>query len=265
MTHSHRKSIRVVKLGGRTQAAPLLPSVLASAWQRAPGSLVVVHGGGDQISALQRLRGEEPQFIGGRRVTTDLALELVRMVLSGLANKQLVSVLTAAGAPAVGISGEDGAMLRATPIDPERFGHSGTPASTDVSVITALLSSGFLPVISPVATHVDREEGGALNVNGDDAAAAIAAALGAEELFLMVDVAGVLDQQGERIEQVTLDQVQSLVASGVAGGGMAAKLDACSHALHGGVARVRVGNLEALDDSGAGTAVVLDHVLPLRT
>lgn len=261
----HPKPLRVVKLGGRTQNAPTLPAVLASAWQREPGSLVVVHGGGDQISALQRLRGEEPVFIGGRRATTDLALELVRMVLSGLANKQLVSALTAAGAPAVGISGEDSAMLRATPIDPERFGHSGTPAETDVSLVTALLSSGYLPIISPVATHVDREVGGALNVNGDDAAAAIAAALGADELFLMVDVAGVLDEHGQRIEQLTLDQVQSLVASGVAGGGMAAKLDACSRALNGGVARVRVGNLHALDDQTAGTAVVLNHVLPLTT
>ena len=87
----------VVKLGGRTQNDPALPAALAALWQQSGRRLVVVHGGGDQISALQRLRGEEPVFIGGRRVTTDTALELVRMVLSGLANKQMVSALVAAG------------------------------------------------------------------------------------------------------------------------------------------------------------------------
>ena len=99
----------IVKLGGRTQNDPALPAALAALWRATNGGVVVVHGGGDQISALQRLRGEEPVFVGGRRVTTDTALELVRMVLSGLANKQLVSALVAAGAPAVGISGEDAA------------------------------------------------------------------------------------------------------------------------------------------------------------
>ena len=262
---SDKQAIRVVKLGGRTQNAPALASALATMWNEAPGILVIVHGGGDQISALQRMRGEEPEFKGGRRVTTDLALELVRMVLSGLANKQLVSVLCAAGVRAVGVSGEDAAMLRATPINPEEFGHAGTPVDVDVSLVTSLLSSGFLPVISPVATHSDLEVGGALNVNGDDAAAAIAMALGAEELFLMIDVVGVLDANGQRIEHLTLDEVHTLVESGVAGGGMAAKLDACSRALNGGVARVRIGNLEALDEPGAGTAIVLHHALPLQT
>ena len=183
----------VVKLGGRTQSDPALPTALAALWKACDGQLVIVHGGGDQISALQRLRGEEPVFIGGRRVTTEGALELVRMVLSGLANKQLVSALTAIGAPAVGISGEDATLLRAEPIDVETFGFSGTPTQVDTRLIESLLANGFLPVISPVAANSDVTVGGALNVNGDDAAAAIAGALGASELFLMIDVAGVLD------------------------------------------------------------------------
>ena len=233
-----------------------MPTALAALWRARAGQVVVVHGGGDQISALQRLRGEEPVFVGGRRVTTAGVLELVRMVLSGLANKQLVSVLTAAGVPAVGISGEDAALLRATPIDLETFGFAGTPTQVDRRVIDALLSQQFMPVISPVATHEDAAVGGALNVNGDDAAAAIAAALGAEELFLMADVPGVLDADRKRLVVLTLSDAQELVASGVAGGGMSAKLDACARALAGGVHRVRIGDLDALADPQLGTTVI---------
>lgn len=251
--------IRVVKLGGRTQSDSSLPKVLAGMWRNSPRHLVIVHGGGDQISALQRLRGEEPEFVGGRRVTTPLALELVRMVLSGLANKQLVSALTRQGARAVGISGEDDAMLRAHPIDPKRFGLSGTPSRVDVSLVKALLSGGFLPVISPVASHGDAATGGALNVNGDDAAAAIAAALGADELFLMADVPAVLDSDKQPIPELSLATARELVSSGVAGGGMAAKLDACAQALVAGVTRVRIGNIDALDRADAGTAIVREY------
>jgi len=245
----------VVKLGGRTQSDPGLPTALAALWKECDGRLVVVHGGGDQISALQRLRGEEPVFVGGRRVTTEGALELVRMVLSGLANKQLVSALTSIGAPAVGISGEDATLLRAEPIDVATFGFSGTPTSVDTRLIESLLVNGFLPVISPVAANADVTVGGALNVNGDDAAAAIAAALGASELFLMIDVAGVLDADKQCIGALTLDAARDLVASGIAGGGMAAKLDASAQALIGGVAQVRIGDLAALSLPGAGTTV----------
>lgn len=254
----------VVKLGGRTQNDPTLPGALAALWRATGGRVVVVHGGGDQISALQRLRGEEPVFLGGRRVTTDTALELVRMVLSGLANKQLVSALVAAGAPAVGISGEDGGLLRATPIDAATFGHSGTPASVDPGVVTALLATGYLPVISPVAARPAGEPAGAYNVNGDDAAAAIAAALGARELFLLADVPGVLDGAKARIPRLTLAEAAALVASGVAGGGMAAKLEACGQALSGGVPRVRIGDLAALAVPEAGTALVPEAEMEAR-
>lgn len=262
--------LMVVKLGGRTQGDPALPAALAALWTSSNGRVVVVHGGGDQISALQRLRGEEPVFIGGRRVTTDTALELVRMVLSGLANKQMVSALVAAGAPAVGISGEDAGLLRATPIDIEQFGHSGTPSSVDAGVLQALLAAKYLPVISPVAARASDSESGAYNVNGDDAAAAIAAALsgvfGATELFLMADVPGVLDGEKQRLPRLTLDDARALVASGVAGGGMAAKLDACAMALAGGVSRVRIGDLAALTVPDAGTAIVArDHATAVES
>ena len=251
----NRQGLVVVKLGGRTQNDASLPATLHELWRATNGRLVIVHGGGDQISALQRLRGEEPVFVGGRRVTTPIALELVRMVLSGLANKQLVSALTAVGAPAVGMSGEDAGMLRATVVDLESFGYTGTPSRVDAQVITTLLDAGFLPVISPVATSDDPQVAGALNVNGDDAAAAIAAALGATELFLMIDLAAVLDANKQPIATLSLDDARALVASGVAGGGMAAKLDACAVALTGGVRHVRIGDLAALPVASAGTTV----------
>lgn len=244
--------VTVVKLGGRTQGDLALAPALATLWSQTGGRLVIVHGGGDQISALQRLRGEEPVFVGGRRVTTDLALELVRMVLSGLANKQLVAALAGAGLPAVGISGEDGTLLSATPIDTATFGHSGTPGVVRVGVIDALLAAGYLPVVSPVAAHAE-QAGAALNVNGDDAAAAIAAALGARELFLLADVPGVLDEHKRLVPSLTMGAARFLVTSGIAAGGMAAKLDACARALEGGVARVRIGDIAALGAPDAGT------------
>lgn len=248
-------AITVVKLGGRTQGDPLLPAALAALWRTTNGRLVIVHGGGDQLSALQRMRGEEPVFISGRRVSSPLVLELVRMVLSGAANKQLVSALTAAGAPAVGVSGEDAAMLPAVPIDLAQFGFSGTPGSFDSRLVQHLLAGGYLPVISPVATHTADTAHGALNVNGDDAAAAIAIGLGAAELMLMIDVDGLLDGEKQLIRSLTIADANELVARGVAGGGMAAKLEACAMALTGGVARVRIGNLSALSSAGGGTVV----------
>ncbi|MBC8086477.1 MAG: acetylglutamate kinase [Phycisphaerae bacterium] len=255
MSISQRGAITVVKLGGRTQGDPELPAALAALWQRTGGRLVIVHGGGDQISSLQRMRGEEPEFINGRRVSSPLVLELVRMVLSGAANKQLVSALTAAGAPAVGISGEDAAMLPAVPLDAERFGSSGTPGAFRPSLVLHLLDGGYLPVVSPVAVNSDLHAHGALNVNGDDAAASIAIGLGAEELMLMIDVEGMLDAQKQLIPALNLTEANALVATGVAGGGMAAKIEACAMALAGRVGRVRIGNLVALSRADGGTLV----------
>src|SRR6266487_1677429 len=110
--------IRVIKIGGRAQSSPVLTSTIASAWADAPASFCLVHGGGDEISAWQRRFASEPSFVDGRRVTTREDMDVVRMVLSGLVNKRLVSSLVVVGVPAVGISGEDGGIISATPIDP---------------------------------------------------------------------------------------------------------------------------------------------------
>ncbi|MDQ8153961.1 MAG: acetylglutamate kinase [Gemmatimonadota bacterium] len=251
---------RVIKIGGRAQGDPQLLVQLATATRRGE-SLVIVHGGGDEVSALQRRLGLEPQFRGGRRVTSVEDLELVRMVLSGATNKRLVAQLLSAGVRAVGISGEDAGLLRAHVTDPD-FGRVGGAMTADATLLTHLWSGGFIPVVSPLGRDADDPAGSGLNVNGDDAAAAIAAALTADELLLVADVPGVLDDAGAAIASLDGAAAQALVTSGVAKGGMAAKLEAGALALRGGVKRVRIGDLRAITDTSAGTRLLLSPVPP---
>ena len=247
--------IRVVKIGGRAQRSAELVPALGAAWRQTPGALVVVHGGGDEVTALQRTMGRDPQFIDGRRVTTEDDISILRMALSGLVNKRLVSALVADGIPAVGVSGEDAALLSAEPIDAATMGRAGEPAHANVHLVRHLLQGGFLPVISPLARDAHSETGEALNVNGDDAAAAIAAALHATELLLVADVPGVLAQQ-EIIPTLDAVRIRTLVAAGTATAGMIAKLEAAQRALAAGVQRVRIGDLAAVADATRGTQIV---------
>lgn len=248
---------RVVKVGGRAQGDPALPSLLARAAQVPGDALVVVHGGGDEVTALQRRLGSEPTFIGGRRVTTVDDMDIVRMVLSGTVNKRLVRQLLDAGVAAVGISGEDGGLLPAQLLDGGALGEVGEPMTADARPIEALLAAGFVPVISPLGRNADGGQG--LNVNGDDAAAAIAAALGADELLLLADVPGVLDTGGAVLPFIATDSVEALIASGVARGGMSAKLQAARRALAAGVHTVTIGDATALTDPHAGTRITTAH------
>jgi acetylglutamate kinase len=253
--------MRVVKIGGRAQGDPRLGPALAAA-ARATGSsaaaLCVVHGGGDEVSALQRRLGLEPVFHGGRRVTSDADLEIVRMVLSGTTNKRLVAMLLSHGVRAAGISGEDGMLFRAHATDPKTMGRVGGTVTVDPAIVLQLMAGGFVPVVSPLARDADDAgtTGSGLNVNGDDAAAALAGALAADELVLVADVAGVLDD-GKVVHSLDREQAESLIASGVAAGGMAAKLQAAAAALHAGVARVRIAGLDGIGNPDAGTRVVL--------
>jgi acetylglutamate kinase len=255
--------MRVVKIGGRAQGDVRLGPALAAA-ARATGSsaeaLCVVHGGGDEVSALQRRLGLEPAFHGGRRVTSEADLEIVRMVLSGTINKRLVAMLLSHGVRAAGISGEDAMLFRALASDPETMGRVGGAVTVDPAIVLQLLAGGFVPVISPLARDADdtTTSGSGLNVNGDDAAAALAGALAADELVLVADVAGVLDN-GAVIPSLDLEQAEALVASGIAAGGMAAKLEAAAAALHAGVARVRIAGLDGIGNLDAGTRVVLSQ------
>jgi acetylglutamate kinase len=259
-----RESTRVVKVGGRAQSDPGLPGALAAAWAAAPGSLLVVHGGGDEVSALQQAFGVVPSFVGGRRVTSVQDIELLRMALSGSANKRLVSALVSRGVSAVGLSGEDGALLTATPLDPAQLGCVGNPRRVNVALLRHLLDGGYLPVVSPLSRSESAASAGAasvaLNVNGDDAAAVIAAALEADELLLVADVTGVL-VDGNTVSELAPVDAGRLIASGVANGGMAAKLEAALAAVASGVGSVRIGDVAAIHDPTRGTVMSRDAAL----
>ena len=202
---------------------------------------------------VQRNLGMEPKFLGGRRVTSEADLEVVRMVLSGTTNKRLVAQLVSAGVRAVGISGEDAGLFRATVTDPQ-MGRVGGRVSVDPGVISHLLAGGFVPVLSPLARDANDAAGAGLNVNGDDAAAALAIAIGADDLVLVADVPGVLESD-RTIPELTLSAATDLVHSGVATGGMAAKLEAAAHALAGGVRCVRIAGVAGISDMKSGTRI----------
>ncbi|MGI8403026.1 MAG: acetylglutamate kinase [Gemmatimonadaceae bacterium] len=247
--------IRVIKIGGRAQADPRLASFVSEAWNDAPGSLCIIHGGGDEVSSMQSALGREPAFVGGRRVTSKADLDLLRMVLSGLVNKRLVNSLIVGGVPAIGLSGEDGALITAEIIDLVSLGFAGRPTDINARLLRAIMVAGNLPVISPVAYNGESGDGGALNVNGDDAAAAIAAAMRANELLLIADVEGVRGEDGETIHALTVDLAFELIDNGTAAGGMAAKLESAKAALLSGVERVRICDLAGLVDSERGTFI----------
>jgi acetylglutamate kinase len=245
---------RVIKIGGRVQADSALPAALAASQRSTPGGVVVVHGGGDEVSRLQRRLGLEPRFVGGRRATSEADLEVVRMVLSGSANKRLVAALQGAGARAVGVSGEDGNLLVARVARGAPLGRVGERVDADPALLRDLLAHGWLPVVSPLARDADSASSAALNVNGDDAAAAVAAALDADELVFVADVPGVL-VGGAVVPSLAADEAVGLMGRGIAQGGMAAKLEAACSALARGVHRVRIAGLAALDDTSQGTTL----------
>jgi len=244
--------IRVLKIGGRAQNDPNLARAVRSA--AVENGIVVVHGGGDEVSALQRRMGMTPKFHGGRRVTTTDDLAIVQMVLSGSANKRLVSAFVGAGVRAVGISGEDDGLLTARATARETLGEVGEPSRVETALLELLVDAGYVPVVSPLAR--DAETGGTLNVNGDDAAAAIAIAMRASELVLVADVPGVMTS-GTVIAELDVERAVALIEDGTAREGMAAKLQAARRAVERGVARVRIGNLAAVQSATAGTVITL--------
>lgn len=245
---------RVLKIGGRPQADPTLAALIAEAWDAFAGAMVIVHGGGDDVSALQATLGVNAQFVDGRRVTTAQDLELVRMALSGTANKRLVSALVREGVRAVGLSGEDASLIAATPLDAGRLGHVGVPTRVNNSLLLHLLDGGYLPVISPVSRNVGHELGPALNVNADEAAAAIAIAIDAKELLIVSDVPGVV-VDGSPADTLTVAEANGLMHDGVASGGMRAKLTAAVSAVEGNIPLVRISDLRGINDRALGTRI----------
>ena len=227
--------------------------------------VVLVHGGGPEISETMKRLGKQAQFVNGLRVTDKETVDIVQMVLAGKVNKTLVNLLQMKGGHAVGVSGIDGGILEATMKD-EALGYVGQITKVRPQPILDLLEKNYIPVVSTVAS--DRQ-GNTYNVNGDTAAAYIAGALNAERLIMMTDIAGILrdkDDPDTLIPALTVSQAKQLFDEGVISGGMIPKVDCCIEAIGKGVKHVVIMDgrvphsilMELLTDEGAGTMVLGD-------
>ena len=246
-------NVRVVKLGGTQLQRPDWLAACAKAL-RALEPVVVVHGGGEAVSALSRRLGLPVEKHDGLRVTTPETAEVVEMVLAGPANRLVVTAARAAGLDAIGLSGVDGGLLTARPAPPGGgLGHVGEVVDVRASLLHSLLLAGLTPVIAPMAPGT--EGGLPFNVNADAAAAAIAGALRAAELLLVSDVAGVT-VDGVVQPSLAAGDVETLIELGAATDGMAAKLRAAAAALDLGARAVRIGDLHLLAHPSAGTRIL---------
>lgn len=242
---------RVIKIGGAALADAGWLEAFARSAAHMSEPAVIVHGGGPEISALSGRLGIEPEWHEGKRVTPPAALDAAAMVLNGRINTRIVSALVVAGVDAMGVSGADGGLLRAAVAHGGALGLVGRITSVRAELIAWMLARGITPVISPISMAAD---GGALNVNADEVASAVAAAIGATELLFLTDVEGVLDAGAAR-SALTLDESAAMIASGAAYGGMAVKLNAAAAAVGAGIGRVRIGGLGTLTDAAAGTTL----------
>ena len=227
--------------------------------------VVLIHGGGPEISETMKKLGKKSEFVNGLRVTDRETVDIVQMVLAGKVNKTLVNLIQMKGGHAVGLSGIDGGILEATMKD-ENLGYVGEITKIRTQPITDLLEKNYIPVISTIAS--DRQ-GNTYNINGDTAAACIAGALGAERLIMMTDIAGLLrdkDDPSTLIPAVTISEAKQLFEEGIISGGMIPKVDCCIEAIEKGVRHVVIMDgrvphsilMELLTDEGAGTMVLGD-------
>jgi len=245
--------LKVIKLGGNELDRPGWLDTWAARVAGSAGHVVVVHGGGRAITDLSARLGLPVEQRDGLRVTTAGVAGVVEMALGGPVNRQVVAALRRAGVDALGLSGVDGGLLVAEPLDPA-LGHVGQVIAVRSSLLESLLLAGFTPVVAPMAPDA-ATDGVPLNVNADDAAAAIAGALGAAELLLVSDVAAVRIGDAARAT-LNLGEVPALVAAGSVTGGMVTKIRAAAAALAAGAGAVRIGGLEMLDSPMAGTRII---------
>lgn len=224
---------------------------------------VVVHGGGPQISELMARLGKVTEFRNGLRVTDVETVEIARMVLIGQVNPQIVSAINVHGNYAVGVSGEDAGLIKATARDPE-LGFVGDVREINPGVLLGLLAEEFIPVIATIGTD---DTGQAYNINADTVAASIAESLNAEKLVYLTDIEGLrrdVDDAASLIRQVTADELERLIIDGTIAGGMIPKVESCMHAVRNGVSRAHILDgriahvllLEIFTDSGIGTMVL---------
>lgn len=268
----------VVKYGGHAMGDGKLAEIFARdvvLMKQVGINPIVVHGGGPQIGEMLKRLNVESEFVDGLRVTDAKTVEVVEMVLAGSINKAIVGAINAAGGTAIGICGKDGDLIQARKLrrakrDPDSniekildLGFVGEPRHVNPQILTALQQAGMIPVIAPLGVGAAGET---YNINADTVAGAVAAAVGAVRLLLLTDVVGVLDKQGELLENLTISQVRALMQDGTIYGGMIPKLETCTSAVEEGVDAAvildgRIAHamlLEVFTDKGVGTLVRRD-------
>lgn len=270
----HGKSM-VIKYGGNAMVDEKLKNSFARdvVLMKLVGiNPVIVHGGGPQISDLLAKIGKESEFVQGLRVTDRETIDIVEMVLGGLVNKEIVSLINQHGGQAVGLSGKDGGLIRARKLvlevgDPQLerpeiidIGHVGEVESIDPAIVAHLDRGHFIPVIAPIGVGVD---GHTYNINADTVAGKVAITIGAEKLVLLTNTPGVMDGAGNLLTGLSREEVVSLIDDGTIHGGMLPKVECALDALNGGVNSATISDgrvdhavlLEALTDKGVGTLI----------
>jgi acetylglutamate kinase len=228
---------------------------------------IVVHGGGPDITGMLGRLNIETAFVDGLRVTDRATMEVVEMVLGGKVNKEIVSGLNASGGKAVGISGKDGGLIKARPIDPSgKLGFVGEVEAVNPQIIETLIENGYIPVIAPIGIDDEQQS---YNINADLVAASIAVGMKADKLVLLTDVPGLLEDKNDSaslISVLKVSQVPGYVEAGVIAGGMIPKVTCCVEAVTGGVSRTHIVDgrvphsilLEIFTKEGVGTMVVIE-------
>ncbi|WP_069471011.1 acetylglutamate kinase [Candidatus Marithrix sp. Canyon 246] len=253
----------VIKYGGNAMVDEALKESFARdivLMKRIGMNPIVVHGGGPQISSLLKRLGKETEFIKGIRVTDSETMDVVQMVLGGLVNKEIVSLINNQGGAAVGLTGKDAQLIYAKKIENIDVGHVGEIISVDISVIDLLISGDFIPVIAPIGVGND---GKSYNINADIVAGKIAEVMKAEKLMLLTNTSGVLDKQGELLTGLNANRVKKLIDNGTIEGGMLPKIQCALDAVEGGVHSAHIIDgrvehavlLEILTDKGVGTLI----------
>jgi acetylglutamate kinase len=266
----------VVKYGGHAMVDPELKLLFARQiilFQYVGIQVVVVHGGGPQISSVLDQMGIKSSFIDGKRVTDARTMDVVEMVLAGGVNKEIVNLINTEGGRAVGLSGKDGCLIKAKKLYHSRkqsdgtvqndidMGHVGEVTEINPEIIDAVEKAGFIAVIAPSGVGAD---GLTYNINADTVAAEIASHLRVEKLIILTDETGVLNGKGKLISSLKYSEIPSLITSGVVKGGMIPKLECCMKALDNGVMKAHIVDgripysilLELFTDSGIGTQIV---------
>jgi acetylglutamate kinase len=268
-----KKKTIVIKYGGNAMVDESLKSGFARdvVLMKLVGmNPVVVHGGGPQIGDLLTRIGKESRFVEGMRVTDSETMDVVEMVLGGLVNKDIVNLINGHGGSAVGLTGKDGALIRARKLQMTRrspeieapeiidMGHVGEVESVDTSVVDMLTRGDFIPVIAPIGVGAD---GHSYNINADLVAGKLAEALSAEKLIMLTNTSGVMDRAGNLLEVLSVREVQAMVADGTIAGGMLPKVRCALDAVHGGVRTATISDgrvehavlLEIFTGQGVGT------------